>query len=215
MKLTHYPQRFRRNAFTPDFRWTRQNALGTILPETFRFPFIPRSSSFRKIGPCFGFLTSPDPQKLQDAEKRVKEATEKEHAAFQKVIAANNGVDQTFKDGLDKADPALQSKLKQAEEDLEKAKEERAKAAATQEATPSTENENAVINAGIDESNAWSAADAARKEVIDGFDEETKKAYDEAVGDYEKASKEWIPTENEKRAAYHALEKLQQAAASN
>jgi hypothetical protein len=154
-------------------------------------------------------------KKLQDAEKRVKEAKEKEEAAFNKVIAADKEVQSAFKAGLDQADPMLQEKLKQAEEALEKAKEEKDKAAATQEATPTAENDNLLMHAQWAEAEAWSAADAARKEVIDGFDADTKKAYDEAVDDSRKAGEEWLPTENEKRAAYDALEKLQSTAGSS
>ena len=153
---------------------------------------------------------STNSTKLQGAEKRVKDATEKEHAAFEKVIAANRGVTSAFNDGLEKADPTLQDKLKQAEEKLEKAKEESEKTKATQEATPSNVNENAMIIAQMDEANAWSEAGTARKEVIESFDADTKKSYDDAVNDLDKATEEWQPTENEKRAAYDALEKLQQ-----
>jgi|CZKF01.1.fsa_nt_gi exonuclease VII small subunit len=152
---------------------------------------------------------STDSKKLQDAEKRVQEAKEKEKAAFTKLLSAGNVLESTFKDGLDKADPELQEKLKQAEDRLKKATEEREKAAATQEATPTAENEKLLRYAQVEETEAWSAADAARKEVIYGFDADTKKAYDQAVDDYNKASKEWLPTENEKRAAYEALEKLE------
>jgi hypothetical protein len=124
-------------------------------------------------------------------------------------------VESQFKYGLDQADPTLQDKLKQAEDKLEKAKEEKDKATAAQEATPTTENENLLTNAQIDEAEAWSAVDAAKKEVIDGFDAETKKAYDEAVQDSEKAAKDWAATDNEKRAAHDALEKLKLAAGLN
>jgi hypothetical protein len=151
-------------------------------------------------------------QKLQDAEKRVQEATEKEHAAFEKVVTANRGVESAFNDGLEKADPALQDKLKQAEAALEKARGDTAAATATQDATPSTENENALANAQMDEANAWAAADAAKKEVIESFDTDTKAGYDYSLKELDKAMKDWQPTENEKRAAYDALEKLQQPA---
>jgi hypothetical protein len=152
----------------------------------------------------------PDSTKLADATKRIQEATEKEHAAFEKVIAANRGVESTFNDGLEKVDPTLQDKLKQADAALEKARNAKTAAATTQDATPSTENENALINAEIDEANASSAADAVRKEVIESFDADTKASYDGALQDLDKATKDWQPTENEKRAAYDALEKLQQ-----
>lgn len=153
-----------------------------------------------------------DLTQLADAAKRVQEATEKEKEAFKKVVAANNGVGSQFKYGLDQSDPTLQDKLKQAEDKLEKAREEKDKATATQEATPTTENENLLTNVQIDEAEAWSAVDAAKKEVIDGFDADTKKAYDEAVEDYNKAVKDLAATDNEKRAAYEALEKLKQVA---
>lgn len=156
-----------------------------------------------------------DTTQLDAANKRVQDATQKANAAFQKVIAAGNGVDQAFQDGLQKADPVLQDQLKQAEDKLEKAKAEKEKAAAAQEATPSTDNENALANAQMDEERAWEEAQAAHKSVIDAFDDETKKSYDEAVDDYEKARKEWVPLEHEKRAAYDALQNLQQTAASN
>ena len=134
--------------------------------------------------------STTDPQKIQDAQKRLKDATEKDDAAFQNIISADKGVKSAFQAGLDKADPTLQANLQQAEQSLAKAKEANANAVATQDATPTKENENAQLYAATDEMEADSAVNAARKDVIDSFDEDTKKAYDEAVQDSNKAAEE-------------------------
>jgi hypothetical protein len=80
--------------------------------------------------------------------------------------------------------------------------------------TADTENENTLINAEVDEANAPSAADTVRKEVIENFDADVRKSYDDALDDLNKATKDWQPTGNEKRATYDALEKHLQTAAS-
>jgi hypothetical protein len=149
-------------------------------------------------------------QQITDAEKRLQDATEKEKAAFQKVIAANNGLKSQFQYGLDQADPALQSNLQQAEQKLEKAREDKEKAATTQAATPTNENQNTLVSAEKEEADAQSAVDAVKQKVIDGFNPETKKAYGEAVDDLKKATNDWSATNDEKREAYEALQKLKQ-----
>jgi hypothetical protein len=101
--------------------------------------------------------------------------------------------------------------LKDAEDKLEKARAARENAATTQETTPSKENEQNLMLAETDEMQAYDAAYKAKNEVMQTFSPEVKKAYEEALENRKKAGEEWMKADNEQRAAYDALEKIQQA----
>jgi hypothetical protein len=154
-----------------------------------------------------------DTTKLDDATKRLKDAWQKDKTALQKMNAAGDEVKAAFNSGLSEAPEELQGNLRDAEDKLAKAKETKDKAAATQEATPTKENEQNLMLAENDEMEAQNAFDKANQEVIESFSPDVKKAYDDAKNADRKAADEWMGADNELRAAYDALEKLEQGAA--
>jgi hypothetical protein len=153
----------------------------------------------------------PESTELKEATKRFEDAKENYKAALEGMEAADKAVDAAFNSGLMAAPEELQQDLKDAEDKLEKARGVRENARITQETTPSKENEQNLMLAETEEMKAFDAAYKAKSEVLRTFSPEVKSAYEEALEYRKKAGEVWLKADNEQRAAYDALEKIQQA----
>jgi hypothetical protein len=155
---------------------------------------------------------SSDLTQLADAAKRADEARTKENAARVTRNSAESRLASAWDDGYEDAPQQLKDDLKKAEDTVFKSEQTRDKWRATQAAAPNDDNAFMLAAAEQDAVEADRAWHAAEQKVIDSFNPDKLKAYNEADAAYHKAFDEWRQAHDERRAAEEALEKLKQTA---